>query len=61
MVWYRVKVKMKRTSVASPRYGRRRLMKGRTYEVRRKLTPSEARAMRRRKNDRYKVLSVKKY
>lgn len=39
MVFYKIKFKPRKTVIASARYGHKEFMKGKTYEVRRKLSP----------------------
>ena len=58
MTFYKLKVKMKKTVVAAAKYKHKRFLKGRTYEVRRKLTPEEVKILRKNYSD-YKILSVK--
>jgi hypothetical protein len=59
MTMYNVKVKLKRDIVASAMYGHKGYRKGRTYTLRRKLTPTERKQIR-RNNPHSIILSVKK-
>ena len=59
MVFYNIKAKRTGKTVrATARYNRKEFVKGRTYTVRRKLTPKEVKEIRRVPG--FKVISVKK-
>jgi hypothetical protein len=62
MAWYKLKARFNRTARASSRYGHKVFRKGETYSVRRKLSPSAVRSIRRNgeKVFGFKLLSARK-
>lgn len=61
MVFYYIKFRTTKAQRMTARYGKKVLRKGKTYTVRRKLTPTSKRHLKKgEKIFGYKVLSVKK-
>ena len=61
--YYNIKVKMTKNIIAGARYKHKRFKKGRTYTLKRKVTPSLLKSWKSKRNQKqigYKIISARK-